>query len=243
MMDCLKEPAFHIGEIDESVNLSLPPASGEEYIKRVVIEAQRCDDVVVAEIDESRLKQPNVAINSLAGCIEAPAHLRPTLDWQKCQTIDFSKLRMYITRLRNKLEMEPKRKPLTTNLPDIDDQSGWVNFCTGFSGEGYELYDPTLSIVLSLSQFMIEQILEHLVQFIETQNTISKTLGQWIYALLVVLELPLNPDMCSCLRSLARACSIIRANLTTADPHEVTSLNLFICLIARYFRQLDLVDP
>lgn len=36
MTDCLAKPAFVVGEIDENINLSLPPASGEEYIKRVV---------------------------------------------------------------------------------------------------------------------------------------------------------------------------------------------------------------
>jgi len=36
MMDYLKQPAFVIGNIDEDINLSVPPSSGEEYIKRVV---------------------------------------------------------------------------------------------------------------------------------------------------------------------------------------------------------------
>lgn len=36
MMDYLKQPVFAIGNINEDINLSLPPTSGEEYIKRVV---------------------------------------------------------------------------------------------------------------------------------------------------------------------------------------------------------------
>uniref|UniRef100_V9IFE4 Survival of motor neuron protein-interacting protein 1 n=1 Tax=Apis cerana TaxID=7461 RepID=V9IFE4_APICE len=51
MTDYLAKPAFVVGEIDEDLNLSLPPTSGEEYIKRVVIEAQKCADIVVADID------------------------------------------------------------------------------------------------------------------------------------------------------------------------------------------------
>jgi len=35
-MDYLKKPVFVVGEINEDINLSLPPSSGEEYIKRVV---------------------------------------------------------------------------------------------------------------------------------------------------------------------------------------------------------------
>lgn len=36
MTDYLKQPAFFVGEIEEDINLSLPPTSGEEYIKRVM---------------------------------------------------------------------------------------------------------------------------------------------------------------------------------------------------------------
>lgn len=35
-MDYLKQPAFVVEDIDEDINLSLPPSSGQEYIKRVV---------------------------------------------------------------------------------------------------------------------------------------------------------------------------------------------------------------
>lgn len=60
MTNCLKEQALFVGDIDDSINLSLPPASGKEYIKRVVIEAQQYDDVVVAKIDQTRLKNQTV---------------------------------------------------------------------------------------------------------------------------------------------------------------------------------------
>lgn len=34
--DYLREPALFVGELDSDMNLSVPPASGEEYLKRVV---------------------------------------------------------------------------------------------------------------------------------------------------------------------------------------------------------------
>lgn len=36
MDEHFKVPALFIGEIEDDINLSLPPASGEEYIKRVM---------------------------------------------------------------------------------------------------------------------------------------------------------------------------------------------------------------
>ncbi|XP_043267350.1 gem-associated protein 2 [Venturia canescens] len=244
MNDCLKEPALFVGDINDEIDLSLPPTSGEDYIKRVVIEAKRCESVVVAEIDESRLKKPTVNVKTLAGCIEAPHQLKPTLEWQQCQIADFSDVRLEIAGLRSRIHNSNSgwKLPAVT-LPEIDDQSGWIKFCTTLSPmDGNLINPPTLSTIFSMSHPMVEQVLEYLVENIETEDQIRPHVGQWIYALLTVLELPLNPDACSCLRSLARACSAIRVDMDSSDEHRLNTLNLFICLVARYFRQLDLVD-
>lgn len=64
-----------------------------------------------------------------------------------------------------------------------------------------------------MNQPTIEHVLEYLIEFSEEKKTIELPLGRWLYALLAALELPLNPDMCSCLRSLARICSVIRSKM------------------------------
>ncbi|XP_076235790.1 gemin 2 [Calliopsis andreniformis] len=242
MTDCLREPVFEVGEIDENINLSLPPTSGEEYIKRVVIEAQQCANVVVADVNRKCFKKPTIDVQPLSGCMEAPPWLGPTLDWQMCQVSDFSNIRLYISQLKNEIQTAKRKwKPPSINLPQIDDEKGWIKFCSGQEEE--TKIAPTLNIIFCLNQPLVEQILEYLVEYIQTQKKIEYALGQWIYALLVVLEMPLNPDACSCLRILARTCSVIRANLKELEVHETGALNLFICLVARYFRQLDLADP
>lgn len=93
----------------------------------------------------------------------------------------------------------------------MDDEEGWIKFCSGSYEEQKETV-PTLGIIFSLNQPMVEQILEYLIEHIGVQKQINHKLGQWLYALLVILEMPLTPEMCSCLRSLARTCSVIRAN-------------------------------
>lgn len=216
VIDFLREPAFAIGEIDENIDLSLPPASGEEYIKRVVIEAQQYADVVVADIEQERLKKPTVDIELLAGCVEAPPCLGPTLEWQRFQVSDFSDVRLYISQLRNEIQTCKRkwRRPEII-LPTVHNQAGWISMCTGRESKEEEI-TPTLNTVLCLNQPTVEQVLEYLVEYVEDKGRIGHRLGQWIYSLLAVLELPLNPDTCSCLRSLARACSIIRANSVTS---------------------------
>ncbi|XP_054006948.1 gem-associated protein 2 [Hylaeus anthracinus] len=243
MTNCLREPAFVVGEIDDDINLSLPPTSGEEYLKRVIVEAQQCADIVVADVDQKCFKTPTIDIEPLSGCMEAPSWLGCTLDWQHCQMSDFSNVRLYISQLKNEIQMSKREwRPPQLDLPSIDEQKDWIKFCLGHF-EGKTRIVPTLNVIFCLNQPMVEQILEYLVEHIEIQKKIEYELGQWIYALLVVLEVPLTPNVCSCLRSLARTCSIIRAHSKTLEVHEIGALNLFICLVARYFRQLDMADP
>ncbi|KAK9305757.1 hypothetical protein QLX08_003489 [Tetragonisca angustula] len=242
MTDYLKQPAFFVGEIEKDINLSLPPTSGEEYIKRVMIETQNCADIVVADIDRKHFKKPTIDIEPLSGCMEAPPKLGPTLAWQLCQVSDFSNIRLYISQLKNEIQtLKRKWRPPKIDMPSIDDEKGWIKFCSGNETEGARVL-PTLDVIFSLNQPMIEQILEYLVEYIERLEKIEYKLGQWLYALLVVLEMPLTPETCSCLRSLARTCSVMRAKSTKLEVHEIGALNLFICLVARYFRQLDLAD-
>ncbi|EFN75349.1 gem-associated protein 2 [Harpegnathos saltator] len=242
-MDCLKQPAFIVGDIDEDINLSLPPTSGEEYIKRVVIETQQCADVVVANIDPSCMKQPTKDyIEPLAGCIQAPPKLSPTSEWQQYQVSDFCNMRLYISQLRDEMQTYKRKwKPPNIRLPAINDESRWINLCIGCNND--ERLEPTLNTLFCFNQPTVQQVLEYFVHFLETQRKIEYKMGQWIYTLLVMLEQPLNPDTCSCLRSLARICSSIRADSRELDAQELGALNLFICLVARYFRQLDLADP
>ncbi|XP_014486076.1 PREDICTED: gem-associated protein 2-like isoform X2 [Dinoponera quadriceps] len=212
-MDCLKQPVFMVGDIDENVNLSLPPSSGEEYIKRVIIEAQQCADVVVAaNVDALCVKQPTRSyIEPLAGCVQAPPKLSPTLEWQQYQVSDFSEMRLYVNQLRDEIQTYKRKwEPHDIHLPDINDESTWINLCLGCNSE--EKLEPTLNTLFCFNQPTVEQVLEYFVHFVETERKIEYKTGRWIYTLLVMLEQPLNPDTCSCLRSLARICSVIRAN-------------------------------
>lgn len=89
---------------------------------------------------------------------------------------------------------------------------------------------------------MVETLLEYNVQWLE-ENDINQQRGQWLYALLAKLEKPLKPEMCSVIRTLARSCSSCRAKLAVAENPLLPQLNLFICLVGRYFDQTDLADP
>ncbi|XP_017883376.1 gem-associated protein 2 isoform X2 [Ceratina calcarata] len=207
------------------------------------MEAQSCADVVVADVDRNRFKTPTIDIEPLSGCVEAPPWLGPTLEWQLYQVSDFSNVRMYISQLKNEIHtLKRKWRPPKIDLPDIDDENGWIQLCSS-DEKGNDKISPTLNTIFCLNQPMVERTLEFLVEHLESSTEMGHKLGQWIYALLAVVELPLTPETCSCLRSLARTCSVMRAKSKTLQVHEIGAINLFICLVARYFRQLDLADP
>jgi len=72
-----------------------------------------------------------------------------------------------------------------------------------------------------------------------------------VYTLLTRLEKPLTPDVGSLLRDLVLFCAQERVEIaekvetveTGGVPDEkIAALNLFICLVAKYFDQGDLVD-
>lgn len=67
--------------------------------------------------------------------------------------------------------------------------------------------------------------------------------GAWIYAILVLLEKPLSPDCCFKLREFTKKCSDIRATLdNNTSIEDSLPFSLFICIISRFFNQLDLSD-
>ncbi|XP_015189260.1 PREDICTED: gem-associated protein 2 [Polistes dominula] len=241
-MDYMKELAFHVENI-EDIDLKQPPKSGEDYIKRVILEAKQYADTVVADINPDLFKKPTISIHHLSGCIEAPSSLIPTIEWQERQVQNFKDLKLYVIQMQDKIKSSKhNRKLQKTQLPHIDNQEDWITYCSKESSDDIENHSPTLTTVISMKQPLIEQVLEYLIEYVQTQGKLSFKIGQWLYALLVVLHLPLNPDTCSCLRSLARTCSVIRANSKKLEEHEIGALNLFICLVAKYYRQMDLAD-
>jgi survival of motor neuron protein-interacting protein 1 len=96
--------------------------------------------------------------------------------------------------------------------------------------------------VAFISQATVKQVLKYHYDWM-TVTGFTTEQGRWFYALLTCLEKPLEPEACSLLRDLARACSSVRATLESAEDPCLAPLNLLICLVARYFSQADLADP
>ena len=115
--------------------------------------------------------------------------------------------------------------------------------------------DPLVAVITALPVHVVESVLEYAVGWLEGTGW-RRGYGPWLYSLLARLEKPLTPDTGSLLRDLALACSRERRRIyrekgvgggggavegEEPDP-DMAALNLFICLVAKYFDQGDLAD-
>lgn len=154
----------------------------------------------------------------------------PSLQWQQKTVADFSAFRIHIQKI--KLD-----NPID-NPPAFNGESDqWLKKCSAV---------PKLTDILCLSQRNLCKILNFHLEWLDNimnGETIAHEMGVWLYAILACLETPLMPETCADLREMARKCSQIRAALPThATAEDYKPLNLFICIIARYFKNFDLID-
>lgn len=150
-----------------------------------------------------------------------------TVEWQEIQLENFTRLRERISTL--------KEMPLDAmDLPDIEEPEEWKQYC--------QTNQPLLKIITSIRLRDIEILLEYLEGWLKEEVVESKTwITLWIYGCLSCLFTPLEPNSCSVLREIAKTCRNLRGE-TTIENEQNISYSLLICLIASYFRQLDLSD-
>ncbi|XP_059488212.1 gem-associated protein 2 isoform X2 [Neocloeon triangulifer] len=225
------------------------PADAMEYLSFVAHEASQCKEVVVAVIDQKKLgKQTVTYLSEEETKAEIDSPNQPTREWKICQVSDFSDVRTQLAKMKAGHSVDSK-KVERKSLPLKCHESSWCKYCLGSNVarslpdfkdscvEECEANLPTASVICSMDQPLIEKLLEYQIGWMEICG-FSAIQGLWIYSLMAGLELPLTPDVCSLLRALARRCASSK-NLTESCR---TTLNLIICLVSKYFRQLDLED-
>uniref|UniRef100_A0A8C6P198 Gem-associated protein 2 n=1 Tax=Nothobranchius furzeri TaxID=105023 RepID=A0A8C6P198_NOTFU len=239
-----------------NLDLSGTPRNPQEYLRQVQLEASLCPEVVVAQIDPTKLKKQTVNV-SVAGCHAAPQGFSPSLRWQQQQVSNFSDVRQSIT--KNRQHWRSQILDDNVQMPRLTDEEGWKRFCLGENvyqgtssgptdahqepaldyGKVIQLFTPYFLIFLSQSTVLM--LLDVLISWFEEREFVPQ-LGCWLYALLACLEKPLLPEAHSSIRQLARRCAQLRSTLDCQENENLPALNLLICLVARYFEQSDLAD-
>uniref|UniRef100_A0A0K0D2N7 Gigantea n=1 Tax=Angiostrongylus cantonensis TaxID=6313 RepID=A0A0K0D2N7_ANGCA len=71
---------------------------------------------------------------------------------------------------------------------------------------------PALPIVLSLPSKKVNGLIPYVIEWAECDG-FNRELREWIFALLLIVEKPLLPDVCAALRGLANLCKALRNSL------------------------------
>lgn len=225
-----QQVALFVPPIDESFDPDRFPTTAEEYLQQVIFERQ----VRVPEIASNHRNKPqakpttwdNLTTSNLKNI--APEDLMPTKEWTEVQLGLFQKLQEKIQTLKE----DEAHQTRGVSSEVIND---WKTFC--------KENPPLLKTVLSLSQSQWEDLLENQREWLCEEKDLGLHgehfwMGQWIYASLANLMIPIEPNVHHLIREIARTCIKRRNELKSAQ--EVLPLNVLICIVSIAFKQTDL---
>ena len=262
----LMSAALYVEEAEEEEDEGRPPQDGMAYLRQVIKERKRVPDTVTVEY-AGPAKTAKLSGGAGPGGdrekAAAPPGWAPGSAWQRQQIAEFSSVRLRVAQHAEVARQTGQAGRGVHNVPDKRNEALWCHMMVGGqvwrevrharedSEDGSEARtevtgeEPGLNFLVSVPVHVCEQVLQYLLAWLELTGWRSQY-GPWLYALLVRLEKPLNPDVGSSLRDLVLLCARERKRLATSGEENkeeiIAALNLFICLVAKYFGQGDLED-
>lgn len=255
---------FDLSDGEEDFDFKTIPDSAENYLKQVIYERKVIPQVVVRPIPQKYQKKPDPVDVSVIitttkkvnlKCIlfqdeslkepKKYSDLDPTEEWQHMQKEKFIDMQKKIVHFRSDPKFEDK---IADEIFDIEEYEECIQYC--------QKNEPLLSVLLKIGQreleVLIENISNHLTEQTETpeflmeitDNDPNHWISKWIYSSLACLKIPLDPEMHSCLRVIAKSSIFIRDHFKSnpsANANRVLPWNLLITIIARNFHQFDLL--
>lgn len=176
---------------------------------------------------------------------------KSTIEWQTIQINNFIVLRDKISGMRSKVGSHKDESQDTSPPPPppaIEELDEWKSYCRE--------HQPLLRSVLAIPLKSLDVLLEYLLSWLQEseppppadeveldaseKNNSKAWVTMWVYACLAYIFVPLDPNVCSVLREIAKSCRQLRD--LSSDATQNTSYSLIICIISSYFGQLDLSD-
>jgi survival of motor neuron protein-interacting protein 1 len=237
-----------------------PPATGEDYLRRVRWEARRIPGLVVSDIDPRQFDSLQTASFEVAPKVVTPPHLVPKPEWQQLFIANFEGLRKRL----QEAALQPLPPP-PFRIPHVKDTAKWKDVIygpeahkklesagTAASGTAAPVTTPptslglpqnvlpVLSLLLHLDERTVNALLAQQIRW-ACKRPMTHLSGAWLYGLLARLEKPLDADVCADIRQLRRRCMELRAELG-ANLDMLPVLNMIITIISLFFGQRDDVD-
>lgn len=251
-VESFQQQALEVRQPDSDFDPDFIPQNGEEYLTKVIYERNKCPAVLVKPLRDKHTKPNTVTVPEINEAMQksvsdvSPSTLRPTVQWKDAQAEDFMELMKKIEDVRklNSIDLEQGKK--LVKLPLSDDENEWEAFCRKNA--------PLLSTLLRIDQRLLEKVLEYESEWLAEDDDGQDVdvevdlcgndhwLGTWIYSSLACLRMPLEPDVHSILRDIAKTCIRLRNKLGPKDVKKAVPYNLFILIICKVFDQLDLAE-
>jgi len=218
------------------------PMSGLDYLRRVRWEARNIPAVVVSNINPREYdSKQTVTINTITkqnSLAPTPDNLKPNNEWEVAFIASFSELRQKWNNQRQLENVAYKKPPFP--LPSLKDELKLRNYFFGNASQPNKKVTinptpPLMSLLLMLDEVSVKTLLSFHIAWLE-ERPLDSLSAQWIYALLVLLEKPLDADISADLRVLLRYCIILRVAQQNDTP-LLPMLNILITIVAKYFGQ------
>ena len=264
----LMQAALYVEEAGEEEEDGRPPQDGMAYLRQVIRERKRVPETVAVEY-VGKAKTLKMSDGSLSDRRKeaAPPGWCPGGAWQREQVRQFSEVRQQVARHTELVKQTGEAGRGVHNVPDRRNEALWCHMILG--GEAWAQVtrhreeeeeeeeeaekgrpevvgeQPSLNFMVSVPGHVCAAVLEYLLPWLPVTGWTSQY-GPWLYSLLVRIEKPLDPEVGSSLRDLALFCARERRRLAASGEdfkeETIAALNLFICLVAKYFGQGDLED-
>ncbi|KAG5677306.1 hypothetical protein PVAND_007075 [Polypedilum vanderplanki] len=213
---------------DSELNFNLEEISALKYLKQVRSERKKIPKIVSIDIPE---KYRDIEIKTKE---EKLRKFDQTKEWQDVQKDAFEQLQSKINKIRENADYE--RNILEILPVDLSDANECISYC--------KENDPKLSFMLALDQGRLENLIEQLATYLAENienNTDNCWITKWIYSSLACLHLPLDPEMHSSIRVIAKACIQLLDNQKNENKNDLP-YKLLITIIANNFHQFDLLS-
>jgi len=123
--------------------------------------------------------------------------------------------------------------------PDLKDEQGWLKYCFGENSLA-QPHVPLLTLMIQLDEVAIIRLLKLHIKWIQSPSTDWSSLRlQWLFALLVCLDLPIDASMQAELFQLQKSCKTVRATSESLDDDILAGINIVITVLEKVFNQRE----
>ncbi|CAD5186460.1 unnamed protein product [Musa acuminata subsp. malaccensis] len=222
--DSIQRPAFLVeGEPDFD---SGPPLDGIEYLRRVRWEAAQIPKVKVAKLKVSkRSSEQTPYMPKIPEFEKCPCNLFPSKLWEDAFLAEYSEIRQAFSELEDSCDQLFSTSHDKNACKDPDHTHKPESF-------------PTMSFLCRMDAVSRASTLRNYISMFESADVLSRDDCLWLFALSVVVDTPLDADMCSSMRCLLRKCLSLLARKSEPDD-EVAMLNILVSITGKYFGQSE----